>query len=188
MKRFRKLIGRFISTEKHMERLTGSNESALEALYFIQERRGLQDGILRNANLDGADWTHATLATARLEGINLQKATLRYIYLFEAHLEKACLNGADLTHANLRSVFMQDADANGANFTLANLARARLDSVNLQNAVLADANLWCAILSGADMTGASLQRANVYGIVCDETTRLPDGTLWTADSDLTRFV
>ena len=44
-----------------------------------------------------------------------------------------------------------------------------------------------ADLASADLFGADLMYANLTGADFAEDTRLPDGTHWTPDTDITRF-
>ena len=63
-----------------------------------------------------------------------------------------------------------------------------LCGANLRNANLQAANLWQTDLRGADLTGADLTDANLPGTLFDESTILPDGTHWSPQSNLARFV
>lgn len=80
----------------------------------------------------------------------------------------------------------------GANLRYANLQGADLFRANLQDAKLRHANLQGARLTGANLQGADLGYANLQGVrladaELNESTVLPDNTLWTPYTDMTRF-
>ena len=97
----------------------------------------------------------------------LHDGSLRGAYLGRANLE-----GADLSRASL-----YEADLSGANLYKVNLYKANLSGANLSGANLEGADLNRASLSGARLLGASL-----------EYVALPDGTNWTPDIDMARFI
>lgn len=87
---------------------------------------GLMRGVLRSANLDGADLTKANLARADLEFASLRGATLE-----GANLAGAEAGGADFT----------DADIGGASFERTDLDSARLGNLTGETAASFDGAL-----------------------------------------------
>lgn len=87
---------------------------------------GLMRGVLRSANLDGADLTKANLARADLEFASLRGATLE-----GANLDGAEAGGADFT----------DADIDGASFARTDLDSARLGNLKGETATSFDGAL-----------------------------------------------
>ena len=113
------------------------------------------------------DLSHWGEESRRWIVVNLQEAIL-----VDANLQEALLEGANLQGAGLQGANLQEADLHGADLQGAYLWRS-----NLQGANLVRSNL-----QGANLIGANLQGANL-----SEDTKLPDGTSWTPDTDMTRF-
>jgi uncharacterized protein YjbI with pentapeptide repeats/O-antigen/teichoic acid export membrane protein len=137
----------------------------------------LRGAYFSEANLTGADFSQAYLGEADLQRATLDSAVLRGAIMPQADLRKAALRGAVLARvrlvsATLREADLHDADLSGAYCLKADFRDADLTQVNL---------------SGADLTGALLTAAKLTGAQCDESTRLPDGSLWTPGTDLARF-
>ncbi len=108
-------------------------------------------------------------------------------------LTDGSLNGANLVTANLANVHMWDAmlksaDLHGANLSGAKLERCNLSGANLWNANLERAYLANVNLEGADLFHASLTKLYLLDVEFDRATRLPDGSYWTPETDLTRYV
>ena len=78
-------------------------------------------GLLRGANLRGADLRRANLSGADLSGANLRRADLSGADLSGANLRRADLRGADLYGANLRGANLRGADLRRANLRGADL-------------------------------------------------------------------
>jgi hypothetical protein len=93
-------------------------------------------------------------------GVQGERADLRFANLYRANLYGANLYRADLRFANLRF-----ANLNGANLYRANLNVADLRFANLTDANLKDANLNVADLRGAYLRGAHLTGANLRGTI-----------------------
>lgn len=180
------------------------NDIANHAVEELRQRGWLEgeDGALKGANLFGAN-----LQRVNLWGVNLAGAMLDHARLQAAVLHKALLDGASLRWANLQGAVLQraqlagaclrSANLQGAIFWMAFLARADLKRANLQECVLWQANLQEADLSqadlrraqleGADLTGGNLDDAALEDAEFDRHTILPDGRLWTADTDMRCF-
>lgn len=110
--------------------------------------------------------------------------------------DKGLLAGKDLHGANLKNAFLSETNLKGANLVIAELQKADLILVELQKANLESAQLQDADLSGANLQGSILLNANLrnthfgkgeYEAIFDRTTRLPDGTFWTPETDMTKF-
>lgn len=170
------------------------------------------DAKLNCANCSKTDFSGSSFQRGELSSIVLEFADLSYANLDEAILNKADLSGAsmsrsrmhdaDLTEANLSRAVLEEAQLLRANFTKANLTGANLDSANLNGAILCDAdlseaNLTGADLTGTDLTGANLMDANLESAILKDAklesakfrfnTKLPDGSFWTDETDMSRF-
>jgi uncharacterized protein YjbI with pentapeptide repeats len=94
------------------------------------------------------------LATARLEGANLQGAHLEGAFLLRARLRKAWLyeahaEGGDFSITHLQKADFHDAHVEGASFD-----SARLEGATFWRTQMQGANLGWAHLEGAEMSGA----------------------------------
>jgi hypothetical protein len=106
------------------------------------------------------------LAFARLQGINLNDATLRDADLSFSSLEGASVVRGDLANAQLLVAYMSHANLTGANLdgaamTEASLIAANLSGATLRGARLIKGHLYKANLSGADLEGADLTLADL---------------------------
>jgi uncharacterized protein YjbI with pentapeptide repeats len=166
------------------------NDVARHAAEKLRHHGWLRDGSLKQV------WLH---------NANLARADLSFAHLTEAQLVVADLRGTDLSHSTLeRTVFLK-ADASQANLIDANLREAKFLYANLRGA-----NLEGADFCGADLTKADLLLAVLAGwnlepnedetqrwlkpvfkvnhTHFDENTILPDGSRWTLETDMMRFV
>lgn len=107
-----------------------------------------------------ADFSHADLGGARLNGVNLEKANLNDARLKGAFLNSANLKEAMLERADLRFVRAMNATFDGASLDFANLEEAILTSSTFEDAQLAFASLKEAKLGHVNFTGANLSGAN----------------------------
>lgn len=146
-----------------MDRLrSGENDTAQMAAEDLAYYGWLTDG-----SLEGIDLSGANLVAANLIGANLPRANLQ-----NADLGSASLNRAQLP---------------GANFADANLYAATLTGSSLHEANFSGADLRVADLKNADLSGANLTGASLSGAQWNESTRLPDGSMWSPETDLGRF-
>lgn len=129
----------------------------------LERRQKILSRMKQQDLLAGAWLFEIDLQKADLQNCNFQEADL-----FEANLTGAVLKAADFTDTNLRRAKLRYAD----------LAAANLEGANLSEADLRAANLFGALLQDADLSHARF----------DQTTRLPDGELWTVDINLKQFV
>lgn len=147
------------------------------------------------ASIDHESWwseLYNSLQKNELECAQWEKANLHGKHLSRLHLYEASLLEANLLRANLEATFLAKAVLAGAKLEEANLQSANLGLANLQNANLLRSDLRGAILVDAQLNGADLWRAKLQGALLDnvhfdEATRLPDGTLWTPETDMRRF-
>ncbi|MGB1288840.1 MAG: pentapeptide repeat-containing protein [Aggregatilineales bacterium] len=203
--------------ESDLARLKGllaSEDAVMRKMAFaeLQSRGWLKDGSLRGMNLEyvqliGANLTKAQLGYANLTGSTLNDANLTGAWLKDANLTGSTLNDANLTkalligvnltgttlnNANLMGARLEyarlmNAQMNNANLTGARLEYAGLTDANLETANLSAADLRSSNLSGASLKDATLQHMNLFNARYNQKTRLPDGTLWTIETDMTRF-
>lgn len=174
-----------------------NRDAAAEAVRLLRMRGWLVDGSLRGiflaqARLNGAqlwqaDLSHADLMSSDLREANLHKANLEAAKLWEADLHNAELMSANLHKANLRK-----CDLRGVKLWQAKLRGAVLEHANLARANLRGADLGEALLRRANLDGANLYQANLCGVDLmhaqfNRDTVLPDGTLWTPETDMLRF-
>jgi len=154
---------------------------------------------LREANLFKANLQRANLSKANLQQAHLVLANLQYTNLSNSNLQHAKLESANLMKSRLSEANLQYADLAGTNLELTNLESANLQDTNLESAKLQGANLSHANLQNANLSQASLQGvnlsnakiANIIWEVQEDgkvyTTTLPDGELWTADTEMGKF-
>ena len=180
-------------------------------------RANLKGADLRWANLQQATFKNATLSGANLSEANLnggymwftdfrmsvmEKIDLSNAYMYEADLgwsklHEANLSGAKLVKANFIAAEMSDINLQGASLLDAFLGGVTLSHANISNANLRKASLIYAYMKNANLSGADLRvtdlteadltGVNLYGCNFNENTILPDGNLWTPDTDMTRF-
>ncbi len=123
----------------------------------------LPKAVLRDAKLNGVDFSLAQLQGADLYRTHLQGAILHQALLQAANLGAARLQGAILTRAQLQSANLNAAQLQGAQLTEAQLQGADLNRTHLQGAVLRQARLQGADLRSAELQFADLWRAQLQG-------------------------
>jgi uncharacterized protein YjbI with pentapeptide repeats len=168
----------------------------------LRARQHVLDRMMLENLLAGADLSGAQLAEVHLEGANLKRirlwrADLSGADLESANLEDGWLDEVNLSYAKLTSAHLHRAQLarsylERVNLANANLSEAHLKQADLHNASLYDAELQQACLDRANLCAsnllyANLQGASLWGTLFNETTVLPDGTYWTADTDMSRF-
>ncbi|MFZ4828632.1 MAG: pentapeptide repeat-containing protein [Phototrophicaceae bacterium] len=107
--------------------------------------------------------------------------------------EEPLLKGQYLLRVNFQETVLDNAILEHANLTEANLFKTQLWGADLREALLIRANLSQAMLIHADLRGANLTDANLYrvhlwGALLNEFTILPDGSYWSTQTDLSRFI
>jgi len=167
-----------------------------EIVKRLRDEDYLVDGTMHNLNLSSADLQHLDLSHADMETINLSAANLSH-----SRFTGTDLQGANLSKATLRFVRCENARLLEANLTRADLRMANFTGADLRYAELENADLDGAILDAADLRGANFTGANLSGACLelrfdekpfsaakfDGATILPDGTNWSAETDLRRF-
>ncbi|HEX3051631.1 MAG TPA: pentapeptide repeat-containing protein [Aggregatilineaceae bacterium] len=195
---------------------SNDNGIALNALMEANEHGWLHDGTFRGMGWMEPNWQGAWLVGADLQKIGMHKGDLRDAKLVGANLQAAFLSSSDLRGAKMRGANLQGAELQWANFQGSNtdlwaaqLQGAKMWGAKMQGTILTVADLRGAELirtdlsdtnlAGADLRGVSLQGANLknaelaeiegmrYEAKFDETTWLPDNTLWTPETDMGRF-
>lgn len=148
--------------------------------FWLGEANLQGDGLLVDANLQGAKLRDANLQGAKLEDANLQDTDLR-----EANLQDAKLWGANLQDAHLGDANLQDTDLECANLQDADLWKAKLQDADLRGANLQDTDLWETKLQDADLRDANLQDAKLWGVNLQgaklEGANLQGAKLWRAN-------
>lgn len=105
-----------------------------------------------------------------------------------ANLQFANLQGADFQFANLQRTDLSYANLQKADFTQADLRGANLVMANLRGATLLHTNLAGANLTMANLREVGREQDYFVPIRFDSMTILPDGTKWTQETDIRRFV
>lgn len=157
------------------------------------ENANLSEAQLKTANLDGAFLQYANLeganlGTAKLPDSHLRMARLANAHLRYADLQRANLRSANLVEAHLQGANLSDAHLGNADIRGAHLADAILDNAQLANANLRGAHLGFSSLKGANLVGAELTTASLDQTQFSTDTTLPDGSKWSPETDLGRFV
>ena len=155
-----------------------------------------------HSQFHGAYLSHSVLTSAVLENAKMENANLKCADLSNAEMARANAQNADFSQLKLIGAILEGAQLSGANLTKANLSKANLSSANLSGAVLHNADFKEAILANADLTGADLAGANLMDANLESatlkdakldkakfrfTTKLPDGSLWHDETDLSCF-
>jgi uncharacterized protein YjbI with pentapeptide repeats len=120
----------------------------------------LQRAYLGGAQLEGADLAGANLQSADLKGAQL----LKEAQLQGADFKDAQLQGVDLSNAQLQGVDLSNAQLQGADLSNAQLQGANLSNAQLQGADLRNAQLQFADLKEAKLQGADLSYAQLQGV------------------------
>jgi hypothetical protein len=158
------LIETLVGRRRRLEEKSEATAEHKRRLIRLMGSQTNEEAVRAVEELSALDWPFdGSLQGADLYQANLERADLSMVYLREANLSYANLQQADLSFTTL-----QEADVR-----YANLRGATLRSVNLKEAKLSGANLQDAILDEA---------------IFDTNTALPDGSKWTLDTDLTRFI
>ena len=156
--------------KKHKSKPSEEVQSLL-TLLFVQKHevfKGLHIN-LRGSWLNGADLNRARLENAVLNNTYLQGAELLWARMQGADISDAHLQRARLEEAYLQGACLMMARMQGACLRLSHLQKARLWETHLQGAYLLGAKLqgaflWETHLQGAYLTGASFQGAHLEKI------------------------
>lgn len=142
--------------------LSGAN---LEKAFLINANLtacGFYGANLKHAKLVGANLKRAELSHANLDGAWLVGANLERTVLIETHLENALLNRVSLNQAMLSGAHLKEANLDNAQLNQAKLHNADLRGANLMNADLRGTNLSKADLRGADLHNANLDETIIW--------------------------
>ncbi|MCA9914656.1 MAG: pentapeptide repeat-containing protein [Anaerolineae bacterium] len=149
----------------------------LDRLNENRAREALQDRLLREASGQANEAAKAAIDWMRSENWHAEPVSL--------------MKGYNFTRARLDGAALWRGDLEGSNFYKAELSGANIYRADLRNANLAFANLTRADLIAADLRGANLQGAILKDVKWyhhkQDSAILPDGSKWTAETDLERF-
>ena len=123
----------------------------------------------KGPSLEGIDLNRTSLRRALLNFLDLKKANME-----KADFRKALLIGVDLRYANLSGADLSGADLSFAYMTGANLANANLTGTNLTGARIADADFTCATLAGTNISDTEPWTAVLYPELPDAKPDFPD--------------
>jgi uncharacterized protein YjbI with pentapeptide repeats len=151
-------------------------ELSIKSPAWTREKKN-EEGLVKGAELNGADLGYAEADSAFLEKADLTRVNLTGAHLIEADLTSARLRDSQLTGALLWSAHLSGADLSGADLRKAGLEAADLTGVRLGGAHLEDAELLrvhlanaileSAELRGAHLDDADLTKTNLRGAVLD---------------------
>lgn len=156
-----------------------AERKAVEAL-----KRQLMDDAASNVNDVAKNAVHQLMRKGWLTGEN---GLLKSADLFGANLQGAKLTFANLQEVDLSMAELQGAKLGYANLQGAKLAFANLQEVDLSLAELQGASLVGSNLQGADLRWANLQNTTLSADGFDSLTRLPDGSHWSPETCMRRF-
>lgn len=145
------------------------HDVAVAAAEELRRHGWLTDGSLWRANLLGANLEGADLREANLEGANLREANLVWANLEGANLRGA--RGANLRGANLREANLRGTDLGGGELWVSDLRIIWSHKGALERKT----------------QGGGQWVLKLIGPYLDGNTVLPDGTKWSADTDVARF-
>lgn len=178
------------------------NATALDAAWRLHKAGWLSDGTASGQYLQSANLRKAPLEDADLSDSDLRKAEMTRARLARAKFDRSDLRGVmadmvDAMNVNFRGAKMRRCHLSGARLLQADFSGADLRKAVLHKAILIEADLGGANLAGANLCGADLSKANLIGVrfedakvepaFFDERTRLPDGSRWRPDTDMTKF-
>jgi uncharacterized protein YjbI with pentapeptide repeats len=127
---------------------------------------------LNNADLQGANLSHAIANVTNFRQALLRGAVLNHLRAEGASFAKAELSGiqakaANFQRANLEGANLGGACLSGANFVRANLTGAQFTLADLSHAVLDDAQILDADFSQTNLEGAHFQRVRLNAACFD---------------------
>lgn len=114
-----------------------------------------------NANLKKANLSATTLDDCNFSKANLSKANLKLADFYKSELSRACLNNVDASKACFLDANLNDADLEEANLENANLEYASIERANLKKARLVNAGLDNTSLKYSNLDSANLEHATL---------------------------
>lgn len=128
-----------------------------------------------------ADFSNADLSESNLFSCDAQSTSFDGANLFRAgfvgsNLYEASFIGARLDYAEMYKAYLSGANLSNASLFRTDLSRADLTGADLSNAILTETILRGACLKGA--IGVTLQKLVESKVWMDDSTMLPDGTLY----------
>lgn len=143
----------------------------------------LHDAIADDSLLTNCEFIYSSFDGASLNYTFLTKSQAQsfwnpYFYS-QATFREASFKGAFLNFTNFSSVEFSGANFENANLKNANFENANFSSANFKGAIVDDANFKNAILIGSNISEDQLSRVS-----SKECAILPDGTLYTSNSNI----
>lgn len=169
--------------KKDREKLIQSMGSPDNATAVNAVRRLRSLGYIQNGTLRGMRMLYANLEKTNLFRGDCQEMNLGHATLTGANMVESKLCNAYLRNATLKDAKLMKSDLTGAKLLHADCEGTVFAGAKLRNAELIEVNFKRANLRRADLTGAKLM-----GATFDEYTILPDGTRWTPNADIKRFI
>lgn len=147
----------------------------------------MESAKLDNCILASCNFGNAQLWESSFEGAYLELSFFNDVMAVNANFQRTILEYANMTNSNFI-----DCDFRYSNATCADFSRSQLENANMKNSILIGANfkqttLRHANLSGADLTYANLENVNWFNANGGNPTILPDGLIWTANTDMEKF-
>lgn len=165
----------------------------LNKLADQRSERELKESLLARAKSRNNAVAVGAIDEIRAKGwLGGNSGLLKASHLYLADLQKADLRNANLSSTklwlvNLTGAILEEVNLLCANLEATNLSGAYLWGANLSGAVLHEANLSGANLKEANLSGAYLRNANLEDVTWNDQTILPDGTKWTAETNMAQF-
>ncbi len=184
------------------EKWLEGEEGLLQRADFSSHPPQWQGADLNNANLRAAQLRYAKLENASLMGANFENASLAFSTMCSCKCQGTVLRNTVLSNCDLRNVNFEGADMRFAyltnsvlDFTRFNMAKveyACLEGSKMRNADLSGGYFFRARLCGVDLTGAYLLGADLRKAIWQDEmfgpAILPDGSTYTNEQDLDRFI
>lgn len=157
---------------------------------------------LKSKDLREVDFDDYNFKRVNFRGSELQRAKFRHANLVDSNFNDAKLTGALFSHSilsnstllgsDMRDAVLDSIEAQHAIFVDCNLQRANVRGANLVNANFTNADLRGSDFShsnicGVDFTDANLDGVVFSGVIFDQNTILPDGSVMKSTTDIYRF-
>jgi hypothetical protein len=128
----------------------------------------LKDAKLNGVNFSGAKLQRANLIGVYLNGANLVKASLNRAYMFGSDLIEARLMNASLQWADLTGAVLTGADLTEADLRLATLVQTNLENATLTRCKIYGASVWDLTVNKATKQGdLDISDVKVQGVTID---------------------
>lgn len=146
-------------------------------------KRNLTEIDFQETNLNGVNFMQTKLDQSIFTKADLRNAKLSLASMLGCNLFNTQLNQAEIVKTNLKTADLRFSDLQGANLNMSVCFKAKLSYANL-----AGTSIYQVDFRGAHLGHTNLQAAKeIHSAIFDEQTTLPDGTMWTPETGLTRF-